>query len=479
MSSSGIASISTRLLTPGVHNITAVYLQSANYHTSTAIPFVHTVTVAPLTIKAADASRVFGAPPPVFTATYTGLVNADTSAVLEGTLVVVTNATDASGPGTYTITPSGVTSARYSLTFTGGTLTVTPAMTSVVLAPSATTLSVGQNVVLNAQLSVVAPGTGVPTGTVAFVEGGTALGSAGLSAGGLGVLETATLAAGAHVLSVQYAGDGRYGASVSAPVSVAINQPATSSGSHTTKPAPTPVLASNETAAPAEAPPTLPLPVAPASAPTPAAPPGPAPAPAGPAAGSVPAPPLPVAPGPQTPPVPVAPPAPATDAPPTTALPGQAAPLTLIGTDGVPILLGPIGLQPASPSAFDAGVPDGLRIEVQGSAAPLVDTLGTAPQVGALGGGNAVRLAPPVDLNLIARDLFSNNEVVLPDGALEQTYLVSLPVIAEPANPNDTFTWLVEVKEDGQFLGYMRYPSTFDPTTNTLVYRIASSFARR
>jgi hypothetical protein len=146
--------------------------------------------------------------------------------------------------------------------------------------------------------------------------------------------------------------------------------------------------------------------------------------------------------------------------------------LTITTFDGVTFSLGQLGVQPAVPSAFEASVPDSMRIEVHGAAAPLVDDLGTAPQVGALGGGNAVRLAPPVDLNLIALDVASNSEIALPDGALEQTYLVSLPVLAQPTDPNDTFTWLVEVQEDGEFLGYMRYPSTFDPTTNTLVYEL-------
>ena len=98
--------------------------------------------------------------------------------------------------------------------------------------------------------------------------------------------------------------------------------------------------------------------------------------------------------------------------------------------------------------------------------------------MGSLGGGNAVRLAPPVDLQLVARDIASSAQVPLLDGALAQTDVVSLPVIAEPTNAKETFPWLVAVEEDGEFLGYMRHPSTFDPKTNTLVFELSGKACR-
>jgi hypothetical protein len=94
------------------------------------------------------------------------------------------------------------------------------------------------------------------------------------------------------------------------------------------------------------------------------------------------------------------------------------------------------------------------------------------PNWGAWGVANADPLSPPVDLQLHAKDIVTNADVPLPDGALAQSYLVSLPVLAEPADPDQTFTWLVAVQEDGQFLGYMRYPSTFDPQTNSLSFEL-------
>jgi hypothetical protein len=551
------------ILDIGTCTIVASQSGNSSYVAAATVTRTFTVTSAPLTIKADNAGRVYGAPSPVFSATYIGLVNNETSAVLGGALVLVTNATDTSGPGAYSVTPSGSTSTRYTVTFTAGTLTIARAITGIVLTPSTTTLVGGQSVVVTAQLSVVAPGVGTPTGSVTFVDGASTLGSAVVTSAGLAtftttltldgtphnliatyvgdanfegsasspvalavaqavttttlglnrststvgdtvsiaaavasstpgvptgnlvflvdgspvgtvsldgtaqaVLDTSTLGAGTHAVTARYAGDAHFGSSVSAPTTLVISQAAAAppastggggGGSHSSRPAPTPVPAPANAGGAAAAPLSAPQPAVAAPA-APAVPPPPAPA----------APPAQVV---QAPPAPV-PAAPAPEVPPSSVSPGPAAPPSLTTFDGVTVSLGQLGIQPAAPADFQASVPDSLRIEVHGAAAPLVDNLGTAPQVGALGGGNAVRIAPPVDLNLVARELASNNEVALPDGALEQTYLVSLPVLAQPADPNNTFTWLVEVQEDGQFLGYMRYPSTFDAATNTLVYEL-------
>jgi hypothetical protein len=83
-----------------------------------------TVTPAPLVVQANDASRRFGQPNPPFAATYSGFKAGDTPANLAGALVLATPATTASLPGAYPITPSGVTSGNYSISFVDGTLVV-------------------------------------------------------------------------------------------------------------------------------------------------------------------------------------------------------------------------------------------------------------------------------------------------------------------------------------------------------------------
>jgi hypothetical protein len=81
------------------------------------------ITRAALGVRADDKTKTSGAADPAFTASYSGFVNGETSAVLGGTLVI----TRAPGEnvGSYPITPSGLTSANYAITFNTGTLTIT------------------------------------------------------------------------------------------------------------------------------------------------------------------------------------------------------------------------------------------------------------------------------------------------------------------------------------------------------------------
>src|SRR6266436_9035989 len=63
---------------------------------------------------------------------------------------------------------------------------------------------------------------GTPTGEIAFQEGNASLGSAPLDGAGVATLRINTLAAGAHSLTASYAGDGKFGSSTSAAVSINI-----------------------------------------------------------------------------------------------------------------------------------------------------------------------------------------------------------------------------------------------------------------
>lgn len=112
----------------GPYSITPSGLTSNNYHI-TFVPGKLTVTPAPLTITANDADKVYGAPLPQFTVGYDKFVLNETSAVLGGSLAFASTATAASSVagGPYTITPSGLTSTNYHITFASGKLTVTPA----------------------------------------------------------------------------------------------------------------------------------------------------------------------------------------------------------------------------------------------------------------------------------------------------------------------------------------------------------------
>jgi hypothetical protein len=89
-----------------------------------------TITPAPLSVTAANASMVFGDPVPALSATITGIKNADNI-----TATYSTTATSTSAPGTYPIVPAlvdpGAKLGNYTVTVNNGTLTVTPATLTV------------------------------------------------------------------------------------------------------------------------------------------------------------------------------------------------------------------------------------------------------------------------------------------------------------------------------------------------------------
>ena len=98
-----------------------------------------TVTQAPLTVTASDASRLYGAPNPAFSGTITGILNGDNI-----TATYATTATQTSPVGTYPITPTLVDPngllPNYSVTSNNGTLTITNALS--IWAPTATPTTV-------------------------------------------------------------------------------------------------------------------------------------------------------------------------------------------------------------------------------------------------------------------------------------------------------------------------------------------------
>ncbi|MFH1499995.1 MAG: MBG domain-containing protein [Verrucomicrobiota bacterium] len=110
----------------GVYTTTIADLTAANPNFDlTVVPGTVTVTPAPLTLRANNDSRQYGAENPLFTGTTTGLKLSDTLADVLAGVSFATAATITSNVGTYTITPDGTPiSDNYAVTFTNGTLTV-------------------------------------------------------------------------------------------------------------------------------------------------------------------------------------------------------------------------------------------------------------------------------------------------------------------------------------------------------------------
>jgi hypothetical protein len=84
-------------------SVTFTPTDTGHYVTQTATGQIQ-VNKAPLTVTANNASRAVGAVIPALTASYSGFVNGETSAVLSGSPSLTTPSTSSSAAGTYPIT---------------------------------------------------------------------------------------------------------------------------------------------------------------------------------------------------------------------------------------------------------------------------------------------------------------------------------------------------------------------------------------
>jgi hypothetical protein len=75
--------------------------------------------------------------------------------------------------------------------------------------------------------ATVTGGAGTPTGTVAFKNGGSTMGSGNVDGSGQATFTTSLLAAGSHAITAVYGGDTDYGASISPTVTQMVGQNAT------------------------------------------------------------------------------------------------------------------------------------------------------------------------------------------------------------------------------------------------------------
>ena len=108
----------------GTYPISVSTAADANY-TINYVAGTLTVNKVPLIITAENKSKVYGAIDPIFTYTYSGLVNGDLATATWPT--ILTTALPNSPAGIYPIIPSAATDANYTITYVNGSLTVTKA----------------------------------------------------------------------------------------------------------------------------------------------------------------------------------------------------------------------------------------------------------------------------------------------------------------------------------------------------------------
>jgi hypothetical protein len=168
------------------------------------------VLKAPLTVAALDTNKVYGAPLPALTATYSGFVHGDTIQSLSSPATLTSTASANSPAGTYPIVPSGAASSNYAISYTAGTLLIAKAGTAGLLSSSANPSPTGQPVTFTFTLSAVAPGAGTPAGAVQFKIDGSNAGSPVSLSGGVATYPTSNLPHGLHAVAAEYAGDGNF-----------------------------------------------------------------------------------------------------------------------------------------------------------------------------------------------------------------------------------------------------------------------------
>lgn len=201
----------------GVGTVTVTASSAATTYDTAATPVTQSFTVEPavLTVTAQNQTIGYNTTLPTLTASTTGFVNGDTSAVVNGSPVVSTSATATSPAGTYpiTVTAGTLSAANYTFALVNGTLTILQASSATSLTVSPTTTTAGQTVTMTA---TVTSANGTPTGTVSFMNGTTKLGTATLSPAGVATFTSSSLAGGSYSITASYSGDVNFTASSTA-----------------------------------------------------------------------------------------------------------------------------------------------------------------------------------------------------------------------------------------------------------------------
>ncbi len=154
------------------------------------------IAQAALSVTADAKTKIYGAADPAFTVTYSGFVNSETPTVLGGTL----GFTRAPGGnvGSYPITPAGLTSGNYTITFNTGTLSITPA--ALTITATAKSKTYGDTLALNGATDFISSG----------LQSGETIGSVTLAASGSPAGTVATAAAGAYAITPSAATGGTF-----------------------------------------------------------------------------------------------------------------------------------------------------------------------------------------------------------------------------------------------------------------------------
>ncbi len=235
----GMATLTTAALTLGSHSIIVSYGGDSNFTPSTSAALAQTVnptsnttttvvtsSLNPSTFGQVVTFTVTVSPLSSFSGTPTGTVSFLLDGTSQGALALSNGQAALSlslSVGTHTAVAIYSGDSLFTPTTSAPlTQTVDRANTTTTVVSSVNPSVLGQAVSFTATARTLAPGAGIPTGTVTFQDGGTSLGAATLS-NGTATLATAILTGGSHAISVVYGGDANFTSSTSAPLTQTVN----------------------------------------------------------------------------------------------------------------------------------------------------------------------------------------------------------------------------------------------------------------
>ena len=244
----GSASFTFSNLTAGSHSITADYVGDSSNAAGNSAPLIQVVNEvkAPtVTLLAASASPVNAGGSLTLTATVAVATPGSGTGAITGSVTFTNNGTslgtaNVAANGTGTITVSTLTVGSHTLTaaYAGNTAYATStsapltevvnlAVTQMAVSSSANPSNSGAPLTLTAN---VFSNGGTPTGSIIFLDGGTAIGTAAINSQGVATLPVAGSAwtTGIHTLTATYAGDVNDGSCAASPVSEVVNLAAAS-----------------------------------------------------------------------------------------------------------------------------------------------------------------------------------------------------------------------------------------------------------
>ncbi|HET8920122.1 MAG TPA: Ig-like domain repeat protein [Xanthobacteraceae bacterium] len=258
MLSGGQATFTTSTLPLGSNTVTATYNGDNNFAggSSGTLTVVVTLIAPTTTTLTSSQNPSFVGQPVTFTATVsssssgtpTGSISFTDQSTgqllgnvpLSGNQAVLTTAALAAGTHNILASYSGdvnflSSSATLSQAVNKGTTTTT-------LTASPNPSTPGQAVTFTATVNI-ATGLGTLSGAVTFKDGGTAIGSGNLGAGGIATFTTSTLSSGSHSITAVFGGNATFAGSTSAPLNQQVGSSADSAKLRELQISATPIIA--------------------------------------------------------------------------------------------------------------------------------------------------------------------------------------------------------------------------------------------